>query len=58
MDNIAQFALVALTSLLFIVDPVAVVPAYLVITGGETAAEQRKYGSDLATCGGKSMPAD
>lgn len=32
MDNVAQFALVSLTSLLFIVDPIAVVPAYLVIT--------------------------
>jgi hypothetical protein len=35
MDNVAQFALVTLTSLLFIVDPIAVVPAYLVITRGE-----------------------
>jgi multiple antibiotic resistance protein len=42
MDNVAQFALVTLTSLLFIVDPIAVVPAYLVITRGETPAEQRR----------------
>lgn len=42
MDNVAQFALVALTSLLFIVDPIAVVPAYLVITRDETAGEQRR----------------
>jgi hypothetical protein len=42
MDNVAQFALVALTSLRFIVDPIAVVPAYLVITRDETAGEQRR----------------
>ncbi|HEX6437940.1 MAG TPA: MarC family protein [Candidatus Binatia bacterium] len=42
MDNIAQFALVTMTSLLFIVDPIAVVPAYLVITSDETAGEQRR----------------
>ena len=42
MENIAQFALVSLTSLLFIVDPVAVVPAYLFITSGEAAENQRR----------------
>lgn len=42
MENLAQFALVSLTSLLFIVDPVAVVPAYLFITGDETAEDQRR----------------
>ncbi|HET9297456.1 MAG TPA: MarC family protein [Candidatus Binatia bacterium] len=42
MDNVAQFALVSLTSLLFIVDPIAVVPAYLVITDGETSEDQRR----------------
>jgi multiple antibiotic resistance protein len=42
MDNVAQFALVSLTSLLFIVDPIAVVPAYLVITSDEAAEEQRR----------------
>lgn len=40
MGNIAQFALVTLTSVLFIVDPIAVIPTYLVITQGETR-EQR-----------------
>ena len=40
MGNIAQFALVTLTSVLFIVDPIAVIPTYLVITQGETS-EQR-----------------
>lgn len=42
MDNLAQFTLVTLTSILFIVDPIAVVPAYLVITQDETPAEQRR----------------
>lgn len=42
MDNVAQFALVSLTSLLFIVDPIAVVPAYLVITNDEAAEDQRR----------------
>lgn len=40
MTNLTQFALVTLTSVLFIVDPIAVIPTYLVITQGETA-EQR-----------------
>jgi len=40
MGNFAQFALVTLTSVLFIVDPIAVIPTYLVITQGETH-EQR-----------------
>jgi multiple antibiotic resistance protein len=42
MDSLTQFALVTLTSLLFIVDPVGVVPTYLVITHGESPAEQRR----------------
>jgi multiple antibiotic resistance protein len=42
MDNVVQFALVSLTSLLFIVDPVAVVPAYLFITSDEAAEDQRR----------------
>ena len=40
MGNIVQFALVTLTSVLFIVDPIAVIPTYLVITQSETT-EQR-----------------
>jgi multiple antibiotic resistance protein len=35
-----QFALITFTSILFIVDPIAVIPTYLVITRGETP-EQR-----------------
>jgi len=37
---IAEFALVTFTSVLFIVDPIAVVPSYLVVTRGETAAQR------------------
>lgn len=40
MGNFAQFALVTLTSVLFIVDPIAVIPTYLVITHAESP-EQR-----------------
>jgi multiple antibiotic resistance protein len=40
MGNLAQFALVTLTSVLFIVDPIAVIPTYLVITQGETTAQR------------------
>jgi multiple antibiotic resistance protein len=40
MSSLVQFALVTLTSVLFIVDPIAVIPTYLVITQGETR-EQR-----------------
>jgi MarC family membrane protein len=37
-----QFALITFTSVLFIVDPVAVVPTYLVITRGETPAQRAR----------------
>jgi multiple antibiotic resistance protein len=39
---VLQFALITFTSVLFIVDPVAVIPTYLVITSGETPAERRQ----------------
>jgi multiple antibiotic resistance protein len=42
VSEFARFALVTFTSVLFIVDPVAVVPAYLVITQNETAEERRR----------------
>ena len=35
-----EFALVTFTSVLFIVDPIAVVPSYLVVTRSETAAQR------------------
>jgi multiple antibiotic resistance protein len=36
-----QFALITFTSVLFIVDPIAVIPTYLVITSGETPEERK-----------------
>lgn len=41
MDGPFQFALVTFTSVLFIVDPIAVVPTYLVITQGQDQAQRR-----------------
>ena len=40
MGHLTQFALVTLTSVLFIVDPIAVIPTYLVITQGETTDQR------------------
>ena len=40
MPSIAEFALVTFTSVLFIVDPVAVIPSYLVVTRSETATQR------------------
>jgi len=42
MGELAQFALITFTSVLFIVDPIAAVPAYLVVTQNETPAERRR----------------
>ncbi len=41
MQGYLQFVLVTFTSVLFIVDPIAVVPTYLVITQGQTPAQRR-----------------
>ena len=41
MDTYVQFALVTFASVLFIVDPIAVVPTYLVITQGQSPAQRR-----------------
>lgn len=41
MDDFAQFALVTFTSILFLVDPIAVVPTFLVITQGESVERRR-----------------
>ena len=41
MDDFAQFALVTFTSILFLVDPIAVVPTFLVITQGESEDRRR-----------------
>src|ERR1700759_3441253 len=42
VGNLAQFALVTLTSVLFIVDPIAVIPTYLVITQAQTSEQRAK----------------
>ena len=42
MDDLAQFALVAFTSILFLVDPIAVIPAYLAFTRTDSAAHRRR----------------
>jgi multiple antibiotic resistance protein len=42
MNELAQFALVTTTSVLFIVDPIAVIPTYLVITQDETRDQRRR----------------
>ena len=40
MSELLQFALVTFTSVLFIVDPIAVIPTYLVITQDESPAQR------------------
>jgi multiple antibiotic resistance protein len=40
VHEFVQFALITFTSVLFIVDPIAVIPTYLVITSGETPRER------------------
>jgi multiple antibiotic resistance protein len=42
MGDFAQFALVTFTSILFLVDPIAVVPTFLAITQGETLERRRE----------------
>jgi multiple antibiotic resistance protein len=42
MNELARFALVTFTSMLFIVDPIAAVPTYLVITRDETRLERQR----------------
>ncbi len=42
MGELWQFALITFTSVLFIVDPIAAVPAYLVITQNETPQERQE----------------
>ena len=41
VDDFTQFALVTFTSILFLVDPIAVVPTFLAITQGETVDQRR-----------------
>jgi multiple antibiotic resistance protein len=42
MDELAQFALVAFTSILFLVDPIAVIPAYLAFTRADSVGHRRR----------------
>ena len=42
MRDYLQFALITFASVLFIVDPIAVIPTYLVITAGETPGERAR----------------
>ena len=42
MRDLLQFGLITVTSILFIVDPIAAVPSYLVVTQNETAAERKR----------------
>jgi len=42
MNEFGQFAFITFTSVLFIIDPIAVVPTYLVITQDETPEQRRK----------------
>lgn len=48
MNDIGQFAFVTFTSILFLVDPIAVVPAYLAFTRGEDA--ERRKATARAAC--------
>ncbi|HEX8726091.1 MAG TPA: MarC family protein [Gemmatimonadaceae bacterium] len=42
MIALLQFGLITLTSVLFIVDPIAAVPSYLVVTQNESPAERKR----------------
>jgi multiple antibiotic resistance protein len=42
MDNVAQFTLLTLTSVLFIVNPISVIPTYLVITQNESSQQRAR----------------
>jgi multiple antibiotic resistance protein len=45
VNDLAQFALVAFTSILFLVDPIAVIPAYLAFTRTDSVAHRRRTAS-------------
>ena len=52
MDDLAQFALVAFTSILFLVDPIAVIPAYLSFTRTDSMDHRRRTASVACTVAG------
>lgn len=50
-EAFAQFSLVALSSIFFIVDPLATIPAFLVLTAGDPADKRRRMAKQAAwTC--------
>ena len=51
LKEILQFSLVSLSSIFFIVDPLAAIPAFLVMTAGDSAAKRRRMARQAAwTC--------
>src|ERR671914_588758 len=52
MDELGQFALVAFTSILFLVDPIAVIPAYLAFTRTDSTQHRRRTASLACTVAG------
>jgi len=52
MDDLAQFSLVAFTSILFLVDPIAVIPAYLAFTRSDSPSHRRRTASVACTVAG------
>jgi multiple antibiotic resistance protein len=55
MDDLAQFALVAFTSILFLVDPIAVIPAYLAFTRTDSARHRRRTASVACVVAGMAL---
>ncbi|MFL6299619.1 MAG: MarC family protein [Terriglobales bacterium] len=50
-SNLAQFSVVAFTSIFFLVDPFAAIPAFLVMTAGDDAVRRRRMAKRAAwTC--------
>src|SRR6266581_8547847 len=50
-SNLAQFSVVAFTSIFFLVDPFAAIPAFLVMTAHDAAARRRRMAKRAAvTC--------
>ncbi len=51
LKEILQFSLVALSSIFFIVDPLAAIPSFLAMTAGDTEAKRRRMARQAAwTC--------
>jgi multiple antibiotic resistance protein len=51
LKEILQFSLVSLSSIFFIVDPLSAIPAFLVMTAGDSSAKRRRMARQAAwTC--------